>query len=64
MAKIKCNHCKAKFIYKSKSGKLVDRNTLLARYSIKSIEGKHYCSSCLDTISKYMLKKEKPDKNV
>ncbi len=57
MAKIVCNHCESKFIYKSKVSKYYsDRGEICSQYNIKKIDGEYYCQPCMRTISEQMSK--------
>jgi len=50
MAKIKCNHCKSKFVYKygrSRNNDL-EKFYMLERYSIVELDNLYYCKECMD----------------
>ncbi len=56
MAKIVCNHCKSKFIYKSNVSKNFDKIQIYSQYNIRKIEGKYYCQPCMRIIGEQMSK--------
>lgn len=57
MAKIVCNHCRAKFTYKSKHyTKEFDKAQLLINSDITEINSKYYCQPCMKTISDQISK--------
>ncbi len=60
MAKVKCNHCKTKFIYKTVSRhKKVDFDEvrLTIKMDISGIDGKYYCKGCRQSFAIHLIDK-------
>lgn len=60
MAKIKCNHCKSKFVYESGGSRSpnFDEVHLEAELGLKELNGKHYCKECRRQFCEYIIDEE------
>ncbi len=60
MAKIKCNHCKSKFVYESGGSRSLnfDEAHLEAKLDIRELDGKHYCKDCRRQFCEYLIDEE------
>ncbi len=61
MASIKCRHCGAKFSFRTDSGRISDRHTMLNKYNISAIGHYYYCDGCVEWISKWISKHKKKE---
>lgn len=59
MAKIKCNHCKCKYSYKSAKGisDIMEEAKLTAKMSIIELDRKYYCKGCRQNFTNYLIDK-------
>ncbi len=59
MAKVKCNHCKCKYSYKSAKGisNLIEEVKLTAKMDIIELDGKYYCKGCRQSFITYLIDK-------
>lgn len=57
MAKVKCNHCKCKYSYKSAKGvsNLMEEVKLTAKLNIVELDRKFYCKGCRQTFAKDLI---------
>lgn len=57
MAKVKCNHCKCKYSYKSSKGvsNLMEEVKLTAKLDIVELDRKFYCKGCRQTFAKDLI---------
>ncbi len=60
MAKIKCNHCKSKFVYVSGGSRTInfDEVHLEAKLNIKELDGKYYCKECRQKFCEHLIDQE------
>ena len=60
MAKVKCNHCKTKFVYKTTGRQKIvdfDEVKLTTMMDILELDGKYYCKGCRQSFITYMIDK-------
>lgn len=60
MAKIKCNHCKSKFVYVSGGSRTInfDEVHLETRLNIRELDGKYYCKECRQRFCECLIDQE------
>ena len=59
MAKVKCNHCKCKYSYKSARGvsNLMEELKLTTKLDIEGMDGKYYCKGCRQNFINHLIDK-------